>query len=58
MVTAPGRDAPPLRLPPAEADDLTPLAQHMAELADHLEQQITPVMEDDEAGTAISQGIG
>ena len=39
-----------------EADDLTPLATHMVEWGDLLELQVTPVLEDAEAGEAMAKG--
>ena len=41
-----------------EADDLTPLATHMAEWGGLLELQVTPVLEDTEAGEAMAKGTG
>jgi len=41
-----------------EADDLGPVAAHMAEWGDLLELTVTPVLEDEAAGAAIAQGVG
>ena len=38
-----------------EGNDATALAQHVAEWANLLELQITPVIEDDEAASALSK---
>ena len=41
----------------AEADDLAPLAVHLAEWGNLLELEVTPVMEDEAAGAAIASGV-
>lgn len=41
-----------------EGNDTTALAQHMAERANYLELQITPVIEDEEAGAGMSKTYG
>lgn len=41
-----------------EADDVKGVYQHAAEWANHLELQVTPVLEDAEAGEALSRVYG
>jgi hypothetical protein len=41
-----------------EGNDTTALAQHMAEWANYLEMQVTPVIEDAEAGAGMSKAYG
>ncbi len=41
-----------------EGNDTTALAQHMAEWANYLELQITPVIDDAEAGAGLSKAYG
>jgi hypothetical protein len=40
-----------------EADELGPVAAHLAEWGNLLELTVTPVLEDEAAGAAIAQGI-
>jgi hypothetical protein len=39
-----------------ETDDLTALAEHAAEWSDVLAAEVTPVLDDAEAGAAIAKG--
>lgn len=41
-----------------EADDLGPVAAHLAEWGDLLELEIVPVIEDEAAGAAMAAGTG
>lgn len=41
-----------------EGDDLTAVAQHVAEWADLLELEVHPVIEDTEAASAASKALG
>jgi len=41
-----------------EADDLGPVAAHLAEWGNLLELEVVPVMEDEAAGMAIAAGTG
>lgn len=41
-----------------EGDDLTAVAEHVAQWADLLEIQVTPVIEDEQAAEAISRVYG
>jgi hypothetical protein len=42
----------------AEGDDATAVAQHVAEWANYLDIQVTPVIEDSEAAAALSKAYG